>query len=568
MIHWIVAGLALLAPVPASAEPPPPPVVLEGEWRFRTGDDLRWADPALDDAGWARVPVPGEWEAVLPGYDGFAWYRREVVLPPALAEGPVGVRFGTVGDAFEVFWNGVPVGGRGALPPAFVEGVTPALLLVPRHALAARPDGRHVVAVRVYNAYAYGGLMGGARVGRYDVLASLRSPRDTVIGGLVSFFLAIGIYHLAFFLRRREARENLSFALLCALMALYGATYSTALQALVVPYANPYRVGLLALLAAGPCFLALFRRLFDLPAARWERWVAAVFGVAIGVSAALPLGTLARFNHWIDAALVLGLLAILTRAGRALRVRVPHGRTLAAGTAAFSLALIWDLGSEYAYFPVARVLPGVPGLFWIGFLAFILAVGIAAAGKWARAEVEALTDTLTGLTRRHVFEEALQREAQRLRRSGGRLALVVIDLDRFKQINDTFGHRTGDEVLGRVGRLLRHSARNIDLTARLGGEEFGVLLFDTTLEGAAAFVERFRRHLREMEVPAPGGVVRVTASAGVAVAEGWVDPDELLDAADRAAYQAKNEGRDRVVTATLGATPLLSPEAFGRPAGA
>jgi diguanylate cyclase (GGDEF)-like protein len=552
MIAWLVAGMALLAaPAPLPDTAPPPPVSLAGAWSFRTGDDLRWADPALEARGWTTLEVPSEWESVAPGYDGFGWYRREVMLPPALAEGPVGVRLGTVADAFEVYWNGVRIGGKGAFPPHFVEGVHPSLFLVPARALAAGAGGKHVMAVRVYNAYAYGGMMGGARVGRYDVLVAESPPRETVIGGLISFFLAIGIYHLAFYLRRRRARENLSFALLCVLVALFGATYSSAFASAVGGYVNPYRLGLLAELAAAPVFMRLVARLFDFPFTRLARGVELLFLAALPLAVVLPLPHLWEFNDWVDLGIFAGLLTTVWRVGRAASPRNPHARALALGTVAFAATVVWDLGNEYGT-PVARVLPGVPGLFWIGFLCFLLSVGIATAGKWARAEMDARTDTLTGLSRRHVFEQALRREAERLRRSGGRLALVIIDLDHFKRINDTWGHRVGDEVLTRVGRLLRHSARNIDVAARLGGEEFGVLLFDPGPVGAQAFVERFRGHLARLEVTAPGGPVKVTASIGVAVAEDLVDPDELLDAADRASYRAKQEGRDRLVMVALG----------------
>jgi diguanylate cyclase (GGDEF)-like protein len=179
-------------------------------------------------------------------------------------------------------------------------------------------------------------------------------------------------------------------------------------------------------------------------------------------------------------------------------------------------------------------------------------VGIATAGKWALTEVTALVDPLTELSRRHVLEDALRRETERVRRSGGSLALVMIDLDFFKQVNDAYGHRVGDEVLARVGRLLRSTARNIDLPARFGGEEFAVLLFDSGLPGALAFAERFRRHLRELAVPAGGGrTVRVTASLGIAVGSELVDPEALIDAADKALYRAKSEGRDRLVSVDM-----------------
>jgi hypothetical protein len=128
---------------------------LGGEWRFRQGDDPAWAAPGLDDRGWRTMAVPSEWETTIGEYDGFGWYRREVVLPPSLRGAPVGLRFATVGDAFEVFWNGVRVGGSGRMPPHFVEGALAVLLFIP-DSLLSRPaaDGRHVLAVRVFNDYA------------------------------------------------------------------------------------------------------------------------------------------------------------------------------------------------------------------------------------------------------------------------------------------------------------------------------------------------------------------------------------------------------------------------------
>jgi diguanylate cyclase (GGDEF)-like protein len=556
----VLLGLALLtsqAPAPPS---PGRPVSLNGAWKIHAGDSAAWADPRYDDRRWGVAQVPDEWERVMPGYDGMGWYRRAIHIPPALRDGPLGLEFATVGDAYEVYWDGALIGRGGRLPPGFQESVDPTLVIVPTSALARDPAGTHVLAVRVYNDYAYGGLMGSVKMGRYDVLASRRSPDEIIIGGLVSFFLAIGVYHLAFFARRRSARENLHFATLCVLMALYGATWSGVFDLAVMPYTNPYRVGVAALALAAPSFLALVYRLFDLRFGKAE-WVATSWFLAASVAAAvLPLGTLAHFNRWIDTTNVLGLVAVVTRTAIvAMRSRGgPHTRMLVLGTAIFAGTLVYDAASEYDFVPVARVLPGVSSIFWIGFLVFVITVGIATAGKWALTEVTALTDPLTGLSRRHVLEDALRREAERLRRTGGSVALVLIDLDHFKQVNDTWGHRVGDQVLARVGRLLRHTARNIDLAARMGGEELAVLLFDTGLEGASAFTERFCTHLREMEVAVNGGVVRVTASCGIAVAADLVDPDELIDAADRVLYQAKNSGRDRRVEVLLSAP--ASPE--------
>lgn len=553
MIARFLFALLLLTALPAAAQTAADSVALDGPWRFRQGDDAAWASPALDDRAWRTVAVPGEWETEIGEYDGFGWYRRQVALPDGMRGAPVGIRFGTVGDAFELYWNGVRIAGAGRMPPRFVEGVTPILFLVPDSVLAKAQGGRHVLAVRVYNDYAYGGLMMPVRLGRYDVLAAQGSPRAVVIGGLVSFFLAIGIYHLAFWFRRRAARENLLFAAVCLCISIYGATYAEAVQRVVMPVMNPYRLGLLALLAGGPPYVALVNRLFGLRGGRRTRLVSLAFAAVFAVATVLPLRLLAEFNQWIDGLLVVGLLLVIARAWKAAAPShtpaTPHARTLLVGTAAFSAALAYDLLSEYfAFIPVPRILPGVGGVFWIGFLVFLVAVGTATAGQWALTEVTALVDPLTELSRRHVLEDALRREAGRLRRTGGSLALVMVDLDHFKRINDTHGHRVGDQVLARVGRLLRSSARNLDLPARFGGEEFAVLLYDTPMDGALSFAERFRANLREMRVPVEGRTaVEVTASMGVAVGSDLVDPDALVEAADRALYRAKSEGRDRLV---------------------
>jgi diguanylate cyclase (GGDEF)-like protein len=565
VITRILFALALLFAVPAASQQAADSVALDGPWRFRLGDDAAWAQPSLDDRAWRSLAVPGPWEREIGAYDGFGWYRREVVLPAGMSGAPVGIRFGTVGDAFELYWNGVKVAGAGRMPPRFVEGVTPILFLVPDSVLARAADGRHVIAVRVYNDYAYGGLMMPVRVGRYDRLAAQGSPRAVVIGGLVSFFLAIGIYHLAFWFRRRRARENLLFAAVCLCISIYGSTYAEAVERVVMPVMNPYRLGLLALLAGGPAYVALVNRLFGLRGGRRTRLVHLAFAAAFVVASVLPLRLLAEFNQWIDGLLVVGLLLTIARAWKAAAPgdtpATPHARTLLVGTAAFSAALAYDLLSEYfAFVPVPRILPGVSGVFWIGFLVFLVAVGTATAGQWALTEVTALVDPLTELSRRHVLEDALRREAGRMRRTGGSLALVMVDLDHFKRINDTHGHRVGDQVLARVGRLLRSSARNLDLPARFGGEEFAVLLYDTEMDGALAFSERFRLNLGEMRVPVEGRpAVEVTASMGVAVGSDLVDPDALVEAADRALYRAKTEGRDRLVAVRVDGPDRVTP---------
>lgn len=160
-------------------------------------------------------------------------------------------------------------------------------------------------------------------------------------------------------------------------------------------------------------------------------------------------------------------------------------------------------------------------------------------------------DPLTGLRNRRAFEAIFEREAAEYRRYGRPLSLVILDIDHFKQVNDTWGHEAGDAALRAVGALLEAAVREVDIAARFGGEEFVVLLPETTMDGAKEFAERLRRRVEDEVVTWKDQVIPLSVSLGVsAVPECVTDPAELLQSADAALYQAKIAGRNRVVTAT------------------
>jgi diguanylate cyclase (GGDEF)-like protein len=160
---------------------------------------------------------------------------------------------------------------------------------------------------------------------------------------------------------------------------------------------------------------------------------------------------------------------------------------------------------------------------------------------------QAITDELTELANRRYFMETLETELRRAERFNEPLALVFADLDDFKRVNDRFGHHVGDDVLRAFADVLRGRVRAIDLGARLGGEEFAVLLLETDLEGAERLAESLRVAMAALEVRVVDGEpVHVTASFGVAAYPQTHSADELMTAADRALYQAKREGKNRV----------------------
>ena len=161
---------------------------------------------------------------------------------------------------------------------------------------------------------------------------------------------------------------------------------------------------------------------------------------------------------------------------------------------------------------------------------------------------QATHDLLTGLFNRRYLEESLSRELHRARRSNSELCIAMLDLDHFKRLNDTFGHEAGDAVLREVGQVLREKVRRSDISCRYGGEEFVVVLPESSLAATVQRVEEIRILIKGLQIRHRDQMLSVmTVSAGIAIAsEQHSTPRELLSAADDALYAAKQAGRDRV----------------------
>ena len=180
-------------------------------------------------------------------------------------------------------------------------------------------------------------------------------------------------------------------------------------------------------------------------------------------------------------------------------------------------------------------------------------VETAAALREATAQLElmAATDALTGLPNRRSFSDGLGLEFRCARRYSRPLAVLMLDLDNFKEMNDSHGHPFGDFLLAEVASTLARGVRDSDLVARYGGEEFVVMLPETTSDEAVAVAEKLRRAIADREFAQGDVRVRLQLSDGVAGFEGQglEEPAELVTRADRALYVAKRTGRDRVVDA-------------------
>ncbi len=196
------------------------------------------------------------------------------------------------------------------------------------------------------------------------------------------------------------------------------------------------------------------------------------------------------------------------------------------------------------------------------------AVGRAA---WLQAVLDALCelssqDPLTGLSNRRHFELALEREIDRVARAGEPALVLMVDIDHFKLVNDTYGHATGDMVLKSVAHVLQGCIRPMDTVSRIGGEEFAIILPNCPLDFGQTAAERVRLKVQNRSVlVAPGREVSVTVSIGGAFAPQWsrTPAQQWLSRADQQLYLAKSEGRNR---ARLEVPPLLPSDSETRPA--
>jgi diguanylate cyclase (GGDEF)-like protein len=265
------------------------------------------------------------------------------------------------------------------------------------------------------------------------------------------------------------------------------------------------------------------------------RAAVAAFRVAI-VAQGLLLAAAARAGASLDwAAEVWSMGFFALGGGLVALVHASRHRRLSKLVGLFERAQEGDFGEPYG--GAADVRPDA-----------VTAVGRAYDRMRTQLATIVLTDPLSGCLNRRGLEQELEREIARAERAGAELALVAVDVDRFKQINDQFGHLAGDAVIRDAGALLRATARAGDVVARVGGEEFVLVLPATGVEGAAALAERLVAAFRAHPFPALRGRP-VTVSAGVAaerVTELGVAED-LKARADEALYAAKRGGRDRAV---------------------
>lgn len=400
-----------------------------------------------------------------------------------------------------------------------------------------------------------------------QIFVTTSAPIATFISGcntLETMLAGLAIYRRA---RTPDATLSVDFQLAFLIYAVVAAPAVAALlaasfleQQTAVPFLETFRgwfaADALGMMIFGPLVVA-FRTAQLRPLLRWPR-IAETVGLCV-------LGTLVTALVFWQVSypflfLILPILLVVT-----FRLGLPGGTLCLCVVTMVSIGLTI---SWHGIFPAdsastlnARVL--LTQIFLaVAMLTTVPVATVLAQRKRletsllrAKAELTKLasTDQLTGLPNRRRFREVLDREWGRGVREGKSIGIVVLDVDLFKNYNDTYGHAQGDECLAKVGRLLRETIfRPTDLAARYGGEEFAIILPDTDLGGALRVAERVREMVEGLGLPHRSSAIGiVTASMGVTsiVPDSHIDSRILFELADSALYRAKRGGRNRVESA-------------------
>jgi diguanylate cyclase (GGDEF)-like protein len=581
---------------------------LNGFWQFHPGDDPAWANPTFDSSSWERLTADQPWgKQGHPHLTGFAWYRCNIALTPAPGVPPqFSILVPRIKDAYEVYWNGSFIGRNGKLPPNPVR-----YLSQPAQTFELGQVRQGVLAVRVWKAPLLSDDSGGAGgfwasplIGSTEGIATakdaeeflwLRSRQFLFAENLLCAVIALLSFLLWLRLHGRWVLFwTAGFALgsparLLLQNAHMGLPYVLAMGA-SQPLAAMQDVSLWFLL------LWLLSLHENRTICRLSRILATIYMVNASLDGVLV--ALSWQPQWIRFAQISDAVStffwvlleafplVLVTYALFDRKKFDSARWLVA-----SLALLDELmivfsnvikqGRQFTNWSIADNIDsplfsiGGTGISLSGIAGALLFVAIAYAvyssvredqrrrdalerekveliHESSRMRHQAEHDGLTGLWNYPAIVERLSQEINRSLREGTPLSVVLMDIDYFKTINDSFGHLAGDLVLKEIGAIFTHSLRPYDCVGRYGGEEFLLVLPNCEIESALIRAEQLRLAVESAQIIDGETRLQVTASFGVASPlVTHCETETVIRAADAALYRAKSSGRNCVVQAEM-----------------
>jgi diguanylate cyclase (GGDEF)-like protein len=372
--------------------------------------------------------------------------------------------------------------------------------------------------------------------GQGIAVEAMSRPKELFDAFGAGVYLLFGIIHLDLWFRRRDRMAHLWLAGASASALIVDVTGIIGKGRAASPNLIFIILNTFGVAAATVCLFELVSSLNRVQAGRPAR---ALQGLVLVL--ALLAGPVPQLFPAVFAGCMALLIWAMARAFRAAREGDRDSGMVAKGFMVLTACLLADLLKEL------KVVPFPSGLPIVGFIVLFLTSARSLNDRFGREEEASRTDTLTGLANRRGFLEASDGAVLRSRRSGRPLSIVLADVDRFKEVNDSLSHAAGDAALKALSGALRSVLRAQDTVARWGGDEFIVLLPETPKEGALHVSESLRSVVSALRVDFEGARVHLTLSLGVAEHLAGRSVEDTIAEADAALYQAKQEGRDRVV---------------------
>ena len=506
------------------------------------------------------------------GYDdyaGFAWYRLNLTfLSFELPLDQLSVTIGKVHSAYELYIGGELVGGVGSLPPSpQIRYDQHKTYRIPSEAINAQ--GHLTLAIRVWRSTVIdhsweGGLyeppllLGISNQLNRGILQRLHTSLFLVI-----LYLLIGFYHIFLYWRGKGLDEYLWFGLLTIAISVYAFMTSQLQHATQFDYALLKKIEFSVLYITPALALEFFWRILSVRPKHIFRLYQFSFSVFALIIIVIPgflvnFKTLSLWHIWVLPA-IFGIANMLVRHSWKGHF---EARTILVGSFIFAGTILNDIASDNGILNTLKLGP-------IGFTALIFSLTVSLANRitWIFSNLEqkvaertkelqeankkleqtAHVDFLTQIFNRRAFLERAKSEVARFRRTGKTFSIVLLDIDEFKKLNDTYGHACGDYVLKEVTKVLSSSLREMDIVARWGGEEFIILLAETKLNTTSIVIERICTLISNKNYHFEGKSFHISMTFGISELQDGMVLDECVSNADQALYKGKKAGKNRVV---------------------
>ncbi|MBN2655581.1 MAG: diguanylate cyclase [Spirochaetales bacterium] len=504
------------------------------------------------------IPVPGSWDQFTdhPAH-GYGTLRLELT---GLEPGKIySIYMPELVSSYRLYIDGKDSGGNGVAGTSS-EKSRPQFL--PRLVAFHTEKDRVEILIHVSNFdYRKSGIWRSLFVGDLSGISLYRDSRLIGEVAIAGILLAIALFHIGIYVQRREEKAAFYFGLICLTFLIRILCTGEQLLTFAIP-SFPWEIlrklefipfyGSAPLLAL--FMSALFPRESSLAFKRVYIGLTLFYGMLVWI---LPVRINNHMVPYAEGLMVAGLFYAAWIQVRAMKARREEAPMLSAAYIIFSVTVVNDI--LYASQILTSMYLSPPG-----FVIFIIIQSQMLIRRYSRSfyqrdllarsrdrfRVASITDSLTGLYNAGYLHRILEKEIEANPEKGAPLSLIMADVDNFKNFNDTWGHKQGDEVLKKMGAIIRGSARERDIPCRYGGEEFSVILPETSLDEAFEVAERIRTRFERGEEE-DQRLRGITVSVGVARYRAPETADSFIERADKALYRAKNRGKNCVIKADL-----------------